>query len=92
MKKFEVIVYLNEELCMASQRNFTIECEYDLSLGDERACEIVEQECEKRGYLTNDEDHLGGGWPRELEGFDIIGEGQQYNSVDIVEVRHDDCI
>ena len=86
MKKFEVIVYLNEELCMASQRNFTIECEYDLSLGDERAIEIVEDKCEQLGYTT------GGDGPRELEGFDIIGEGQHYNSVDIVEVRHDDCI
>jgi hypothetical protein len=77
---------------MASQRNITIECEHDLSLGDDRAIEIIEQECEERGYLTNDEDYLGGGEPQELEGFDIIAEGQTYNSMDIVEIRYDDCL
>lgn len=91
MRKFEVIVYLNEELCgQPTQRSFNIECEHDLTLCDERAIEIVEDKCEELGWLTNDEDYLGGGMPRELDGFDIVSEGQTCNSVDIVECRNDD--
>ena len=73
MKEFEVVVYLTEpESGWNLSPTIRIWTEHDLTLGDEKACEIVEDKCEELGLLANNEDYMGGEVPRELDGFDIV--------------------
>ena len=74
MKEFDVVVYLNDETpgSIETSKTITIRTDHDLTLGDEEACEIVEEKCEELGLLSNEEDYLGGGTPVELNGFDIV--------------------
>jgi hypothetical protein len=73
MKEFNVVVYLNEpESGWTSKTSILIYTGHDLALGDERACEIVEDKCEELGLLANNEDYMHGEVPRELDGFDIV--------------------
>lgn len=73
LKEFDVVVHINEpESGCNLSRTIRIWTEYDLTLGDEKACEIVEDKCEELGLLTNNEDYMGGEVPRELDGFDVL--------------------
>tara|TARA_Y100000114_G_scaffold149920_1_gene164740 strand:+ start:1393 stop:1662 length:270 start_codon:yes stop_codon:yes gene_type:complete len=83
MNTYEVIVYLLSEIDGVSQQRIAITTDHDLTLGDEKACEIVEDKCEELGLTENWEDYSGHVDVMEVDGFDIV-DGDKTIKIDIV--------
>ena len=72
MNTYEVIVYLLSEIEGVTRQRIAITTDHDLTLGDEKACEIVDARCEELGLTENWEDYSGYCDVLEVDGWDII--------------------
>lgn len=73
---YEVIVTLEGEQALGegqvTHRTF-VETDYDLTLEDDKASEIVEGHCWQMGLMENNEDYSGYSSVQEFGGYEIVG-------------------
>ena len=72
MNTYEIIVYLLSEIEGVTRQRIAVTTEHDLTLGDEKACEIVEDKCEELGLTENWGDYGCHVDVLEVDGFDIV--------------------
>ena len=76
---YEVLVTLEGEQAIGegqeTHRTF-VETDYDLTLEDDKASEIVEGHCWQIGLMQNTEDYAGYVAEQEFGGYEIIGKPQ----------------